>query len=447
MMATKPLTEDLQNVLNLIQQAPMGIKISQLLEKLAALTSRRTLQRRLNELQELGYIVAKGHKNSTHYFIKHTVEVLPLSKKAQQLKTAIQRPLAQRKPVGYHPAFLYDYEPNKTAYLSIATREHLKKLGQQFSHELVPGTYVKRILHRLLIDLSWNSSRLEGNTYSLLETERLIEYGASAEGKDAFETQMILNHKDAIEFMVEQIDQADNLPHIVLNIHALLANNLLPNPAARGQLRRIPVSISRTVYQPPEIPAQIAECFAHIVTTAEKISDPFEQAFFFMVQLPYLQPFEDINKRVSRLCANIPLLKHNLSPLSFIDVPQDDYISGLLAVYEMNKIELLRDVFIWAYERSAQHYQLVRDTVGAPDVVHLRFRDQLFTLVNYIISNNVRGKNIIEAIESWTKEKIPTTHQLQFSRLAEKEIASLHPGNIAIYRIKPSLFATWCKKA
>src|ERR1700739_5081638 len=100
---------------------------------------------------------------------------------------------------------------------------------------------------------------------------------------------------------------------------------------------------------PLEVPQLIEENFDQILATAAAITDPFEQAFFVMVQIPYLQPFDDVNKRVSRLAANIPFIKGNLSPLSFIDVPRALYMEALLGVYELNKIDLLRGVFIWAY--------------------------------------------------------------------------------------------------
>ena len=93
-----------------------------------------------------------------------------------------------------------------------------------------------------------------------------------------------------------------------------------------------------------------------ILDKAGAIADPFEQAFFVMVHIPYLQPFIDVNKRVSRPGANIPLIRHNLCPLSFIDVPERAYVEGTLGVYELTNIDLLRDVFVWAYERSCQRY-------------------------------------------------------------------------------------------
>ena len=116
----------------------------------------------------------------------------------------------------------------------------------------------------MLIDLSWNSSRLEGNTYSLLDTKRLIELGDPAASRDIRETQMILNHTHAIEFLVESVDDVGIDRRTILNLHAILAENLLPDPAAPGRLRTIPVGIGAPAYRPPEVPAQVEECFNRV---------------------------------------------------------------------------------------------------------------------------------------------------------------------------------------
>jgi len=442
-MPKNTLTKELQTILTILKQEADGMKIGDIIAALPEPMARRTLLRRLSKLKAMEAIISSGEKSNTRYIINNTTTALTFSTNAQALKADISRPLQQRKPVAYKVDFLYRYQPNQTYYLPKKIREHLKAIGQQFNHQLEPGTYVKRVLHKLLIDFSWNSSRLEGNTYSLLETERLLEYGVAADGKQAFETQMVLNHKDAIEFMIKHVDQPGVHPHVVLNIHALLSNNLLANPKARGQLRQIPVNISQTVYHPPEIPQLIEECFQYLLHTAEQIIDPFEQAFFMMVQLPYLQPFEDVNKRVSRLIANIPLIKNNFSPLSFIDVPKNDYTRGLLAIYELNKTELMRDIFVWAYERSAQQYQVVQDTLGEPNLIYMRFKNELFELINLIVSNNIRGKAIIDCIQAWSEQHIEASQQAAFIALTEKEIASLHEGNIAIYQIQANVFAQW----
>ena len=133
------------------------------------------------------------------------------------------------------------------------------------------------------------------------------------------------------------------------------------------------------------MPQRLEELFGIIISMAREIRDPFEQAFFVMVHLPYLQPFEDVNKRVSRLAANIPLIRHNLCPLSFIDVPERAYVDAMLGVYELNRIELLRDVFVWAYERSCQQYLAVRRELVPPDTFRLRYRQALSETVKAIV--------------------------------------------------------------
>ena len=133
---------------------------------------------------------------------------------------------------------------------------------------------------------------------------------------------MILNHKEAIEFLVESSGEVDFNRYTILNLHALLSNNLLPNPTSSGRLRVFGVGITNSVFTPLGIPQLIEAFFDLLLEKARQIENPFEQAFFILVQLLYLQPFDDVNKRVSRLAANLPFNRHNLAPLSFIDVPE-----------------------------------------------------------------------------------------------------------------------------
>src|SRR5439155_8551869 len=135
------------------------------------------------------------------------------------------------------------------------------------------------------------------------DTKRLIDFGKQAEGKDQIEAQMILNHKDAIEFLVSEASEIGFNRYTILNLHGMLANNLLADPDAPGRLRHISVGITGTVFHPLEVPQLIEECFDQILATAAAIKDPFEQAFFVMAQIPYLQPFDDVNMRVSRLAS------------------------------------------------------------------------------------------------------------------------------------------------
>ena len=162
-----------------------------------------------------------------------------------------------------------------------------------------------------------------------------------------------------------------------------------------------------------------------------------------MVQLPYLQPFDDVNKRVSRLAANIPLIRANLSPLSFEDVPQDLYTAAILGVYELKRIDLLRDVFLWAYRRSAARYAAVRQSLGEPDPLRLRHRAALQEVVGAVVRGRMDKVQANAHVEAWTAQHIDEPERGRFCEIAERELLSLHDGNFARYRVKPSEFSDW----
>lgn len=367
---------------------------------------------------------------------------IPVSPQGEEVKRLVRRPITARTPVGYKRAFLDAYEPNRSAYLPEKLRAHLHAIGRSpFTERPPAGTYAHDIMNRLLIDLSWASSRLEGNTYTLLDTQNLIEFGHAAEGKDQREAQMILNHKAAIDMLVENAEQIGFDAFTFFNLHALLSENLLPDPDASGRLRTTVVEIAGTVFHPLAVPQLIEECFRIVLDKTTAIRDPFEQAFFLMVQIPYLQPFLDVNKRVSRLGANIPFLKHNLSPLSFVDVPEQAYVDGSLAVYELNRVELLRDVFVWAYERSCQRYVAVKDSLPEPDPLRLRYRETLSEVVRDI----VRGSRPVDTrlIREIAAPLVRAADLDQFVAMAFNDLHRLHEGNVARYRLRLSEYQAW----
>jgi hypothetical protein len=205
------------------------------------------------------------------------------------------------------------------------------------------------------------------------------------------------------------------------------------------------VGITGSVFHPLEVPHLIDECFDQILTTAAAIKDPFEQGFFAMVQLPYLQAFDDVNKRVSRLSANVPLIKNNLSPLSFADVPQGTYTEAMLGVYELRQVDLLKDIYMWGYERSASRYASVRQSLGEPDPFRLKHREALRSLVGEIVRAGMDKKDAAARIAAWTVKDIDTGERNRFREIAESELLALHEGNFARYQIRPSEFAAWRK--
>lgn len=415
----------------------------------------RTLQRRLAELIKSGYVRTTGDKRSTRYYynLKDTVgswveepqeryHTLPVSEKSQEIISLITLPLQRRKPVGYNREFLERYKPNVDSYLTLQEKQKLAEIGKTNREDQPAGTYAKEILSRLLIDLSWNSSRLEGNTYSLLDTERLIKQGHIADNRSVVEAQMILNHKDAIEFMVRNPDDMQVDRRTILSLHGILSYDLLTTLEASGRLRSHAVGISGSVFTPLAIPQLIEEMFELLLEKASQIENPFEQAFFIMVHLPYLQPFEDVNKRVSRLAANIPFYRQNLSPLSFIDVPKEYYIQGLIAIYELNRIDLMKDVFLWAYERSSYNYAAIRQVVGTPDPFKLKYHKQIVPLITEIISKGADRPTAMALIND-KKLQLPSEDQDQFVYAVERALMALHEGTYARYFVSFTEFKKW----
>lgn len=449
-MAKQIPEEDLKGIEEILKSHPNGVDLKFISNAMGNNVPHRTLQYRLRYLAAQGRVVTEGHRRGMKYLpataaVGTGAEALSLSPAAQDIRKNVSRQLLSRKIVGYNRAFLDSYRPNKSAYLSEADCIQLRETGTVQSGFQPAGTYARNILDRLLIDLSWNSSRLEGNKYSLLDTKRLIAFGKEAQGKDRVEAQMILNHKDAIEFLVNNADEIGFNRFTIRNLHGVLANNLLPDPQAAGRLRQIEVEIGQSAFRPLAVPQLIEECFDQILDTARAISDPFEQSFFIMVHLPYLQPFEDVNKRVSRLAANIPLIRANLVPLTFVDVPQDLYVQATLGVYELNKVELLRDIYLWAYKRSAERYAAVRQSLGEPDPFRLKHRDALRQVVGTIVRDQLDRASAFKYLETWTAEHLVEDERDKFQRVAEDEILALHEGNFARYQVRPSEFEAWRK--
>ncbi len=446
--------EELESIKLALLAFPEGALVDEVAQVLTFTLPKRTLQRRLQRLQEKGFIRIEGKSRATKYSLIEpsaqtnvtaaTEDAIPLSAQAQKTLSLVKAPIHQRKPVGYNREFVESYQPNVTQYLAQDEIEKLTALGKTTMVEHPAGTYAKEILNRLLIDLSWNSSRLEGNTYSLLDTQRLIDSGQALDNKTTLESQMILNHKEAIEFLVYSAQDIGFNRYTILNLHGLLSYNLLPDPSASGRLRHIAVGISHSVFEPLAVPQEITEVFDLILEKAEQITNPFEQAFFVMVHFPYLQPFDDVNKRVSRLASNISFTKHNLSPLSFVDVPNDLYTWGIIGVYELNRIDLLKSVFMWAYERSSHRYSAVRQSLGEPDPFRIQYRETMRELIAHIVTKTMDHAQASEQVQTKALS-LPTTDRARFVEVVETELLSLHEGNFARYRIRPSAFDAWQK--
>ena len=346
--------------------SPMTLK--GLLEALGPDFIERTTRRWLNEMISEGLVKKLGEKRGSHYLAMPQLSKRQsffdtessLSKKAIDY---VHQPLFKRAPVAYNIQWLENYRPNETFYLSTDQRRVMNTQGRRGIDNNSAGTYAKKIYHRLLIDLSYNSSRLEGNTYSLLDTERLIFEGAAVAGKLDEEKIMILNHKEAIRHLVDGAPKIQIEFNEICTLHYLLSEGLI-TPQYSGKIRDYGVRIGGSTYVPLENKTEIERQLQIICQKAQQIQNPFECSLFLLCQIAYLQAFLDVNKRTSRLSANIPLIKHNLVPLSFNDVEKEDYNSAMIAIYELNDVYPLTELYTFSYLRGCQLYDVSAEAVG-----------------------------------------------------------------------------------
>lgn len=395
----------------------------------------------LEQLERAKDVRSTGREGADRPEIVADAEI-PLTSAAKRVQGLVRRPRGEREPVGYAADFLDAYNPGTTWYLPAEERRRLHELGRTTYMNQPAGTYARDIMQRLVIDLSWGSSRLEGLRYSRIDTEELLEAGRSPTGASDRDRQLILNHKGAIEFLVEEAQAVAFNRYTILNLHALLAENLLDDRAGEGSLRTRAVIIGSSVYTPTAIPQVIQERFDTLLEKAETIPDPIEQSFFVMVHLPYLQPFIDVNKRTSRLAANIPLIRSNLCPLSFVDVPEALYTEGILGVYELRDVALLRETFVWAYERSCSQFKVLREAMGEPNPIRLNYRAELRELV----AEMVRSLSWPDSGELKKRAEalgVLPSDQTAFAIEASADLRQLRPDVLARYALRKSEFDRW----
>lgn len=409
---------------------------------------RPTINRALVELTLAGRLKKLGAGRSTVYLVPLAPEgvggpvdeaqaELPWSTPARALLEQLSEPLGARQPVSYRRSFVDDYKPNESMLLPARLAAQLYEEGKSKDQQPA-GTYARKVLEQLLIDLSWFSSRLEGNRTSLLATRDLFEKGRSE--NDDRDATMLLNHKDAIEFMVDAVPTEGITVPVVRNVQSLLMRDLLADPADLGAIRRKIVNIQDTVYVPSQVPNLLEEMLGHIVEKARNVRNPVEAAFFIWLNVAYLQPFVDGNKRTSRLVANMPLMLTNCAPLSFLDVGQRDYALAMLGVYERLDVTLAAELFEWTYRRSIKKYQVVVESMGGPDPMRVRYREQLGEAVRQVVHF---GLTVDKAINGLA---IPGADAAVFNGMLNSELQHLEPYNCARYRLHIGRTQEWIDK-
>jgi Fic family protein len=415
--------------------------------------SRPTINRHLSKMTVAGQVIRDGLGPATRYRVPPANEAaatatinidatarasiaIPWSAEAQALRAQLQAAIGTRPPVTYRRDFVDNYVPNQSSLLPPDIADSLFARGKTQGHQPA-GTYARKVLEQLLIDLSWYSSRLEGNRKSLLDTRALFAKGRSSE--DDVDTSMLLNHKDAIEFMIGAVPEYGVTVPVVRNLQGLLMQGLLDDVNAVGAIRKTVVHIAESVYLPTQVPSLLEEMLGHIVEKARSVKNPLEAAFFLWVNIAYLQPFEDGNKRTSRLCANLPLLLANCAPLSFLDVETDDYALAMMGVYERLDVTLATELFGWTYQRSIQKYSVIRDAMGAPDPFRAKYREHLSEAILQVVHFRVTFAEAVAALS------LPEADQAPFQTLLRDELQRIEPFNCARYRLSIRKTEEWIR--
>ena len=310
-----------------------------------------TLKRMLAKLVAENYLVTKGKGKATKYAISPVYELIyPIDIQRYYEKEIDEREIRKTFNFELLSGVLANHSiftPAELAKLSELQDKYLRNVSQLTENEY------KKELERLAIDLSWKSSQIEGNTYSLLETERLLKEKETASGKTKEEAIMLLNHKDALDFIIENPNYLNPLSiSKIEDIHGILVKEL----AVERNLRKRRVGISGTNYLPLDNEFQILEALQSSCEIINSKENVFERALLALVLISYIQPFMDGNKRTARIVSNALLMNENHCPLSFRTVDSIEYKKAMLLFYEQNNISNFKVIFINQFEFAVDTY-------------------------------------------------------------------------------------------
>ena len=310
-----------------------------------------TVKRSISKLMDENLIISIGKGKATRYQPSASYSILePINIDKYYEKEIDERKIKEQ----FNYSLISNVLPNVKLFTQIEKNKlgALQKVFEKNISELSEFEN-KKELERLSIDLSWKSSQIEGNTYSLLETERLLKEKETAKGKSKEDATMLLNHKEAIDFIIGNPDYLFPLTvSKIEDIHSILTKELVVDK----NIRKRRVGISGTNYKPIDNEFQIREALAEMCELINKKDDVFEQAFLVLILISYIQPFADGNKRTARIVSNALLINNKYCPISFRTVDSVDYKKAMLLFYEQNNISNFKNIFIEQFKFAVKTY-------------------------------------------------------------------------------------------
>lgn len=330
----------LDKIIDFLHYHP-GLGRSELMAKLDLGVGETQVKMALASGVASGDLYVEGKARATRYFVSAKGRLL----KTVDLDSYYAMPVGKRE---MQTSYNFDLIRNDLPSIDIFTPEEYAFLEEQartFQARVkdYPRELYAKEMERLGIDLSWKSSEIEGNTYTLLETVNLLKDKVEAKGKKREEAIMLLNHKEALKAIVEAPEYFRTMSLARMeDVHSLLIEGL----GVDRNLRHVRVGISGTNYRPLEVESQIREAIEDTCALINGKTNPYEKAMLALLLVAYIQPFVDGNKRTSRLMANAILIANNCCPLSFRTVEADDYRAALLLFYEQNNISAFKKMFL-----------------------------------------------------------------------------------------------------
>ncbi|MDR2853792.1 MAG: Fic family protein [Prevotellaceae bacterium] len=323
----------------------------EILEGLNFVVSYATTKRCISKLLKDGLITQYGNAKNSRYSLSPVYNLFYKINLDEYYKKEIdEREILS----GYNFALIPEILQNVPLFTNKET-DFLNSLQNKFSENIskLSDCEYQKDMERLAIDLSWKSSQIEGNTYSLLETERLLKEKKTASGKTKEEAVMLLNHKDAIDFIVETPDYLQTLSvSKIEDIHSILVKEL----GITRNIRTRRVGITGTNYRPLDNEFQIREALQQTCDLINNRENIFEKALFALMLLSYIQAFDDGNKRVARITANALLIANKYCPVSFRTVDSVDYKKAMLLFYEQNNMSAFKEIFINQFQFAVENY-------------------------------------------------------------------------------------------
>jgi len=337
-------------IIEIIKKNP-EISSNEIFKSISKSISYATVKRMISKLMDDNLVTKKGQGRATKYLISPTYEVLfPID-----MVKYFEKEIDERKIKEIFNFQLINETLNGCSIFTAIELEQLNLFQKKFKKNISQLSKIEyqKELERLAIDLSWKSSQIEGNTYSLLETERLLKEKETASGKTKEEAVMLLNHKEAIDFIIKTPDYITPLsvPKIE-DIHRLLIKGL----DVDKNIRKRRVGISGTNYKPLDNEFQISEALSSMCKLVNSKENVFEKALLLLLLISYIQPFADGNKRTARIVSNAVLMNYSYCPISFRTVDSIEYKKAMLVFYEQNNISSFKEIFIEQFKFAVNTY-------------------------------------------------------------------------------------------